>query len=90
MTENEKDWLLNLSYLKVVNTGTIAAMLPDVDANVVIEWFRKEASVRDTSARHYVVQPFIREMQLTYHKNLIGTKHQSALESRAREAMSNA
>jgi len=90
MTENEKDWLLNLSYLKVVNTGTIAAMLPDVDANVVIEWFRKEASVRDTSARHYVVQPFIREMLLTYHKNLIGTKHQSALESRAREAMSNA
>jgi hypothetical protein len=66
MTETEKDWLLKLSYLDVVNTGTIEAMLPSVDANVVVEWFRREASVRDTSARHYVVQPFIREMLLTY------------------------
>jgi hypothetical protein len=90
MTENEKEWLLKLSYLDVVNTGTIDAMLPGIDANVVVEWFRKEASVRDTSARHYVVQPFIREMLLTYHKNLIGTKQQSALESRASEAMANA
>jgi hypothetical protein len=90
MTENEKEWILKLSYLDVVNIGTIEAMLPGVDANVVAEWFRNEASVRDTAARHYVVQPFIKEMLLTYHKNLIGSKQQSALEARAKEAMANA
>jgi hypothetical protein len=89
MTENEKDWLLKLSYLDVVNTGTVAVMLPQVDPNIVVEWFRKEASVRDTQARRYTVQPFIREMLLTYHGNLIGTKERSAFEVRAREAMAN-
>jgi hypothetical protein len=90
MTDGEKEWLLSLIYLDAVNIGTVSAMLPNVDAKVVVEWFRKEASVRDTQAREYVVQPFIGEMLRTYHRNLIGTKQQSAFEARAHEAMANA
>jgi|ERR1051325_3032200 hypothetical protein len=90
MTQEEKDWLLGLIYLDTVNTGTIAVMLPGTDAKVVLEWFGKEASVRDASARHYVVHPFIREMLLTYHQKLIGSNERRAYEERAREAMANA
>ncbi|MEP6937637.1 MAG: hypothetical protein ABI871_06175 [Chthoniobacterales bacterium] len=53
-------------------------------------WFTEEASVRDVKAQRYAVQPFIREMLLTYHRNLIGSKERQALEASARGAMASA
>lgn len=87
MTGPERDWLLYLCYLDVVNEATIAAMLPGVNATVVLEWFTEEASVRDVAAPHFVVQPFIRQMLLGYQEKLIGSKERKALTERARTAM---
>lgn len=90
MTGTEKDWFLTLSYLDKINKATIESMLPNAEPNVVLEWFRKEGSVRDVNAEHYAVQPFIREMIMAYHRNLIGTKDRLLFEDRARLAMEDA
>lgn len=87
MTGPERDWLLYLCYLDVVNEATISAMMPGVNAKVVLDWFTEEASVRDVAAPHFVVQPFIRQMLLGYHEKLIGSKERKALAERARAAM---
>ncbi len=90
MTQVEKEWFVALCYLDVINKATVEAMLPTADPSLVVEWFRKEGSVRDNRAPHYSVQPFIREMVRAYHRNLIGTKERVALEELARRAMENA
>lgn len=87
MTEPEKDWLLHLCHLDVVNEGTIAAMLPDVSAGAVLEWFTEEASVRDVAAEYFVVQPFIRQMLLEYQKKITSSKKWEALVDRGRRSL---
>src|SRR5690606_27199770 len=62
MTPQQKDWLLPLCYLDTVNKASIAKILPGASANVIMDWFRKEASVRDVKSPSFRVDPYIRKM----------------------------
>jgi hypothetical protein len=44
-----------------------------------MEWFRKEASVRDVTSTAFRVDPYIRRMLLQHHANLIGPDEQQKL-----------
>lgn len=88
MTPQQKEWLLPLCYLDVVNQSSISKMLPNSPANVVMEWFRKEASVRDVKSPSFRVDPYIRKMLLQHHTNLIGPEEQQRLLDQGRLASS--
>jgi hypothetical protein len=87
MTDREKEWLLWLCYLDEVNEATIPAMIADVQPKTVMDWFRNEASVRDTAASVFVVNPFIREMVLEYHVKIIGKAKQAEYVAKGRKAL---
>lgn len=79
MTDQQKEWLLPLCYLDAVNLSSIGKMLPNATAEVVMDWFRKEASVRDVKSASFRVDPYIRRMLLQHHSNLIGPEAQRKL-----------
>ncbi len=83
--ETERGWVLPLCYLDKVTHSSIAAMLPDAPAAAVFDWFSQEASLRDPSAKWYVVAPYIRRTLLEYNERRIGTgRHAALLEVGAR------
>src|SRR5690606_309060 len=86
MTPQQKDWLLPLCYLDTVNKASIAKILPGASANVIMDWFRKEASVRDVKSPSFRVDPYIRKMLLQHHANLIGPEEQQKLMDQGRAA----
>jgi hypothetical protein len=76
--------------LDEVNNDTVAEMIPDVPAHAVVDWFRSEASIRDASSKCFVVNPFIREMVLQHHRNVLGRKSQDKWINKGKEAYTNA
>ena len=81
MNDEQEKWLTRLCYLDVVNEGTIKAFLTDVDSGLVMDWFIKEASLRDTKSEKYFFDPFIRHMLLEHRKTRIGeSEHRRLLE----------
>lgn len=59
MNPGQRDWLKALVFLDIVNRETIPSVLPESDSNEVLEWFKNEASIRDTTAKVWVVRPII-------------------------------
>jgi hypothetical protein len=84
MTTQQREWLFPLCYLDAVNESTIHGMLPDVNPQIVMEWFSHEASVRSDASNVYCIAPFIREMLQEYHGRMIGKKKQEQLIAKAR------
>jgi len=85
MTTQQKEWLLPLCYLDVVNHSSIGEMIPTAVPSTIMDWFRKEASVRDVKAPSFRVDPYIRRMLLQHHLNLIGSEQQMKLMTQARD-----
>lgn len=86
MTEQQKTWLLPLCYLDAVNHSSIQKMLPEAPAETIMDWFRKEASVRDVKSPSFRVDPYIRRMLLQHHTNLIGPDAQRKLSEQGKLA----
>ena len=87
MSETERSWLLPLCFLDEINEETIAAVLPDANAQQVLRWFKSEASVRSPASRHWSVLPILRS-RLTAYVQLDSPKRfreLSEMAARARE-----
>ena len=90
MTTPEREWLIELLYLDEVNESSVEAMMPDSNPKRIMEWFGREASVRDTDYRCFRVAPYIRKMLLQYHRNLVGPAKQRQFEERGQAALAKA
>jgi len=88
MTDQQKDWLLPLCYLDSVNTESIQEILPQAPELSVMDWFRREASVRDINSPTFKVDPYIEKMLLQHHLNFIGPKEQKRLIEQGNKASS--
>jgi hypothetical protein len=65
-------------------------MLPDASPSIVVNWFRNEASVRDTQAPCFRVDPYIRSMLQQHHGNLVGSLIQNDFMERGKLAKGTA
>ena len=90
MTPIQKQWVTPLCYLDEVTLPAIEAMLPDVPAAAVMEWFRHEASLRDPRAKCLVIAPYIRRTLKEHHRIEVGTKRHLALIAKGEEALRQA
>jgi hypothetical protein len=68
MTPVQRKWLVPICFLDEINEESIASMLPGDDAGTVLEWFKKEASVRSPTATRWEVLPIIRSRLCAYCK----------------------
>jgi len=68
MTPVQRKWLLSICFLDEINEESIASMLPSEDSGVVLDWFKKEASVRSPTATNWEVLPIIRSRVCAYCK----------------------
>ncbi len=88
MTPQQKEWLLTLCYLSEVNNSSIKRMMPDASPALIMDWFRREASVRDVKSACFRVDPYIRKMLIQHHGNLVGPEIQQDLLNRGQAASS--
>jgi hypothetical protein len=86
----EKEWVLPLCYLDRITHGSIEQMLPNVTPSSVMEWFQKEASLRDPNAEWFVVAPYVRRTLLEFHKKEIGTRKSKEMTARGKAASKQA
>ncbi len=86
----EKNWVLPLCYLDKITEASIPEMITDTPASNIIEWFEKEASLRDPNAEWYTIAPYIRRTLKEYHHKKIGSKKYSELVEKGRKASKNA
>lgn len=69
MTNEQRDWLVHLSFLDAVNEDSIAVMLPGEDAKGVLDWFKREPSIRSPSGvAGWQVLPIVRSRVLAHVK----------------------
>jgi hypothetical protein len=88
MTPQQKEWLLTLCYLGEVNNSSIQRMMPEATPALVMDWFRREASVRDVKSTCFRVDPYIRKMLIQHHGNLVGPEIQRDLIKKGQAASS--
>lgn len=88
MNPLEKSWVLPLSYLDRITESSIQKMIPDAPAHAVMDWFKKEASLRDPNAEWYTIAPYIRRTLAEYHHKKLGTKKHLDLIEQGKEASS--
>ncbi|MGD9851058.1 MAG: ATP-binding protein [Nitrospirales bacterium] len=60
MTQEQRSWALALSFVEEVNTDTVRCILPDSEPTEVLEWFKKESSIRSPDAGKWTMLPLIR------------------------------
>lgn len=82
MTPVQRKWLVPICFLDEINEESIAMMLPNEDAGIVLDWFKKEASVRSPTATKWEVLPIIRSRICAYCK-LDSPKRYGELRDRA-------
>ena len=61
MTEQQKDWLVALSYLSHVDKVQIRKVVRPQDVDLVMEWFKNEPSVRCSETGRWKIIPLICE-----------------------------
>lgn len=66
MTQRQRMWLERICFADVVNHESIHRLLPDEDPSEVFDWFKSEASIRDTSGSEFRVRPFVRARILRF------------------------
>jgi hypothetical protein len=59
MTPRQREWFVRVCYLEVVNEDTLPSLFPRAEARTVMDWFEREASIRDPSAREPRVRPLM-------------------------------
>jgi hypothetical protein len=60
MTEEARGWALRLAFLDEVSLDSIPRVIPDGDPEVVLAWFKNEASLRAPRAARWSMLPIIR------------------------------
>jgi len=60
MTQEQKSWVLALAFLDEINEHSVRCMLPDTDPANVVEWFKREASIRSPDTAKWTMLPIIR------------------------------
>jgi hypothetical protein len=85
MTPREREWLVKVCYLDVVNEYTLTALFPIPENRTVMDWFEREASIRDPGAPVPRVRPLIRDKVLRYQELRSPSRHRElvTLASRA-------
>ena len=67
MDDREKHWLRHALFLDEVNIRTMQAMIGDEkQGEEAFDWFKREASVRDTSAPVFRVREYVRSRLIDY------------------------
>lgn len=61
MSPKEREWLLVVCFLDVVNEDTVADILPNANPAEVVDWFESEPSIRSTSATRLALVPVIKQ-----------------------------
>jgi hypothetical protein len=79
MTPREREWLLKLCYLDVVNEDTLAALFPQTEVRTIMDWFERDASIRDPLAPKPQVRPLIRDKVLRYQELRSPSRHRELL-----------
>ncbi|MDB4963972.1 MAG: hypothetical protein JWP01_3971 [Myxococcales bacterium] len=90
MTVEQREWMQALCFLDVVNEDSIAAMLPNVAAEVVLNWFERESSIRSPHTKKYAVLPIIRSRVMAYVENRSPKKYERFSEAAMRAASASA
>ena len=83
MSDVEKEWVIPLCYLGRVDLQTIPLVLPNIDASIVMDWFKREASLRDPDESYYVISPLIRKMICEYNARYVGSVEHEAIKNKA-------
>lgn len=60
MSQEQKAWVLALSFLEDINEDTVRHILPDSNSVEILEWFKHEASIRSPEAGKWRMLPIIR------------------------------
>jgi len=60
MSQTQKEWAIALAFLEIVNEDTVKCMLPDADPKEILDWFKKESSIRYPSADKWSILPIIK------------------------------
>jgi hypothetical protein len=60
MTQEQKGWALALAFLDDVNADAVRCTLPDSEPMEVVEWFKKEASIRSPETGKWRMLPISR------------------------------
>src|SRR5207249_334873 len=66
MSPRERDWFVKVCYLDVVNEDTLPTLFARAEVGRVMDWFEREASIRDPSAPVPRVRPLIKDKVLRY------------------------
>ncbi len=78
MEKHQKIWLNKLCYLDSINLNTIPCVLED-DPKIVLEWFQKEGSIRDTRTATFQIRSFIKTRILNYLNLISPVEHNEIL-----------
>ena len=86
MSDQQKGWLLHALFLDEVNVRTMQAMIGDEEQGAeAFNWFKREGSVRDTSARDFRVHEYLRSRLIDYLRICDPARHEQ-LQERGRLA----
>jgi hypothetical protein len=67
MNSEQKEWFKYCSFLDKVNKETLGKLLKKPNqSELVLKWFQREGSIRDTTTSHYTVRPYIRQRVKQY------------------------
>jgi len=87
MSRYEKEWVIPLAYLDKIDKEILSRMLPEESPAMIMEWFQREASIRDPNGTFYAISPFIRKMMCEYNLRIEGAGAHEELLRRANEAV---
>lgn len=59
MTQEQRAWAVALAFLEEVNSDTVKCMLPESEPKEVVEWFKREASIRSPDTVRWKMLPII-------------------------------
>lgn len=69
MSPQQKQWAARIAFLDEISLETIPRVLPNDDPEVVLAWFKKEASLRAPTADRWSMRPMIRTKFKEYVQN---------------------
>ena len=55
MTQEQKQLTIALAFIEDVNEDTVRHLLPDSNPMEVVEWFKRESSIRSPEARKWIL-----------------------------------
>ncbi|CAN5736859.1 hypothetical protein BH11MYX2_BH11MYX2_38720 [soil metagenome] len=75
MSAQQKQWAVRIAFLDEISLETIPRVIPNVDPEAVLAWFKREASLRAPVADRWSMRPMIRSKLKEYVRNDSPAKH---------------